>query len=30
MYCILYSSSSVDRISSESWPDTLMAYMPGT
>lgn len=30
MYCILYSSSRVDRTSSGSWPDTLMAYMPGT
>lgn len=30
MYCILYSSSSIERISSGSWPETLMAYTPAT
>lgn len=29
MYMILCSSSSVVLTSSGSWPDTLMAYMPG-
>ena len=30
IYCILYSSSMTCLISSGSWPETLMAYIPGT
>lgn len=30
IYCILYSSSKEDLISSGSWPETLIAYTPGT